>query len=132
MNKSNIHLHPLASRHMGGWADDLWSDITDAAKTQANQIIAKAPAQIASAAAGAVAGNKTVQQVAAEQAQQAAINKTAQELNSLKSQLAAEYAALTSNPTGWIKANPGKVAMVGGVVLALIGGTYFMLRGMRK
>lgn len=132
MKNSNVHYHPMASKQMGGFLDDLWSDVTDKAKEQAQQIINQAPAQIASAAAGAIASNSKVQQVASQQAQQAVINKTAAELNNLKAQLEAEYNALKSNPTGWIKANPGKVAIFGGVVLALIGGTYFMIRGMKK
>lgn len=128
----NYGAHPMAFKQMGGFLDDLWDDVTDKAKEQAQTIIKQAPAQIANAAAGAITSNAQVQQVAQQTATQAAINKTAEELNALKAKLSAELSAISANPTGWIKANPGKVAIFVGVLAVSVGGVYFLIKGMRK
>lgn len=131
----SYHAHPMACRStnpMGGFLDDIWGDVSKAAETQAAAIIKQAPAQIASAAAGAVANNSAVKQAAAQSATTAAINTTAAKLTALKQKIAAQFTAFIASPIGWLKANPGTALTVVGTIVGIGAGAHFLMKGIRE
>ncbi len=109
-----------------------WGDIESSLKESVQKELNKIPQQVVSTAASNLLKQPEVSAAATSQAEKAALEASVSQLQQMKADLAAQLEALKKDPIAFAKANPGKVAMVAGGVLAAVATLLVLLRGISK